>query len=188
MWHQGADGPEMWDSCPVNWKSPDLNRFEMRFCLDNRVRTPGLSWSFIDACLFAFFNSKAGDVRRMMHQTGSRLIHSLKITTQTSCRDQRLAPHNHCWWQHLEDMSLQCLSFVPKIGAGWGKTLIIPNIPYKNKAGHALASNRPCILVHRCHFQPPPLIRISQLDPVEWKNRQTRFSMNEKGSANIIFQ
>lgn len=82
--HQGADGPEMWDSHPVNWKSPDLNRYEMRVCLNNqiiKVRTPRMSRSLIHACLFAFFNREAGDVRTAMHQTGSCLIHSLKITT-----------------------------------------------------------------------------------------------------------
>lgn len=114
MWHQRADGPEMWDSHSVNWKSPDLNRFKMRFCLNKRVpKTPGLSRSFVDACLFAVSTGEAGDARTMMHQTGSWLIHSLKITTQTSCHGHTTTTNDNIW-----KMSLQCPLFVPKTGAG----------------------------------------------------------------------
>lgn len=45
------------------------------------------------------------------------------------------------------------------------------------KTGQAMhcASNQPCILVHRCHFQLPPPARISQLDPGKRGKRQKVF-------------
>lgn len=44
------------------------------------------------------------------------------------------------------------------------------------KTGQAThcASNQPCILVHRCHFQLPPPARISQLDPGKEKKKEER--------------
>lgn len=144
----------------------------MRFCWQNRAHCrdhlsmPASTPSF---------NSDAGDVRTMMHQTGSRLIHSLKITAQTSWHYQWLAGQSLLMTtsgRYVIIMSFFCSQERCRVGEKkhTKKTpnpLIIPSIHYKNRTGHGLASNQPCILVHRCHFQPPPPIRISQLGPVE---------------------
>lgn len=49
------------------------------------------------------------------------------------------------------------------------------------RTGQAMhcASNQPCILVHRCHFQRLPPIQISQLGP-EKKKTERRLSVNKR--------
>lgn len=84
------------------------------------------------------------------------------------------------WWWLQRHGSLIVNAIVPRATLDLirRKKIGCAQPPDSVKTGQAMhcASNQPCILVHRCHFQPLPPVQKSQLDP-EKQKKERRFSL-----------